>query len=62
MHFSANDSSIKMMMDLVSSANDFCIVFGICDYPGKLTKLVVDVEEPPSRQASLTEASALPGV
>ena len=29
MHFNADDSS-ENMMDL-SSANDFCIVFGICD-------------------------------
>ena len=31
MHFNADDSSVLMMMDLISSANDFCIVVGICE-------------------------------
>ena len=40
MHFSASDSSVKMMMmDLISSANDFCIVFGICDHLGKINEI-----------------------
>ena len=39
MHFNASDSSVKMMMDLMSSANDFCIVFGICDDPGKVNEM-----------------------
>ena len=38
-HFSARGPSIKMIMDLISSANDFCIVFGICDFPGKLNEI-----------------------
>ena len=39
MHFNADDLLVKMMMDLNSSANDFCIVFfGICDYLGKITE------------------------
>ena len=36
MHFSASDPLIKMMIDLISSANDFSIVFGVCDYLGKI--------------------------
>ena len=32
MHFNADDSLVKMMMDLVSSSNDFCIVFGTTKY------------------------------
>ena len=29
-------------MDLISSANDFCIVFGICDYLGKINEIDFD--------------------
>ena len=29
----------KMTVDLLSSANDFCIVFGICDYLGKINEI-----------------------
>ena len=36
MHFSASDPSLKMMMDLISSANYFCIVSRICDFLGKM--------------------------
>ena len=40
MHFDASDPfKQKMMMDLVSSANDVCIVFGICDYLGKVNDI-----------------------
>ena len=39
MHLSASDSSENMMMDLISSANDFCIVFGICDYLGTVNEI-----------------------
>ena len=39
MHFNADDSSVLMMMDLISSANDFCIVVGICDYLGKINEI-----------------------
>ena len=39
MHFNADDSSVRMMRDLISSANDFCIVFGICDYLGKIVEI-----------------------
>ena len=31
MHFDASDTFIKMMMDLISSAKDICMVFAICD-------------------------------
>ena len=30
-HFDASDPSIKMLMDLISPANEFCIVYGMCD-------------------------------
>ena len=39
MRFDADDSSVKMMMDLISSANDFSIIFGICDYLGKIDEI-----------------------
>ena len=39
MHFNADNSHVKMMMDRISSANDFCIVFGICDYLGKINEI-----------------------
>ena len=42
MHFNADDSSVTMVMDLISSANDICIAFGICDYLGKFSE--IDVE------------------
>ena len=42
MHFNADDSSVTMMMDLISPANDLRIVFGICDYLGKFSE--IDVE------------------
>ena len=42
MLFNAGDSSVTMVMDLIRSANDICIAFGICDYPGKLSE--IDVE------------------
>ena len=42
MHLNTNDSSVKLMMDLISSANDICIVFRICDYLGKID--VIDLE------------------
>ena len=32
MHFNADDSLVKMIVDLVSSSNDFCIVFGTTKY------------------------------
>ena len=38
MHFDASGLSFKMMMDLISSANDICILEGICDYLGKINK------------------------
>ena len=31
-NFHADDASENMMTNLISSANDFCIVFGICDH------------------------------
>ena len=42
MHFNADESSVKMMMDLIGSANDLWIAFGICDYLGKFSE--IDVE------------------
>ena len=42
MHFNADDASVKMMMDLTSSANDLCIAFGICDYLGKFSEIGVE--------------------
>ena len=42
MHFNADDASVKMMMDLISSANDICIAFGICDYLGKFSEIGVE--------------------
>ena len=38
-HFNADDSSVKMMMNLISSADDFCIVFGRCDYLEKIKEI-----------------------
>ena len=35
-------SFVKMMMDLISSPSDICIVFGICDYLGKINE--IDIE------------------
>ena len=42
MHFDASDPSIKMMMNLISSASDISIVFGICDYLGKTDEIDLD--------------------
>ena len=67
MHFTASEASKKMLMDLISSANDICILYGICDYLGK-TKMD-DFESRPdsasivltprvSETASLSRASA----
>ena len=39
MHFDASDPLKKKMMDLVSSANDVCIVFGICDHLVKVNHI-----------------------
>ena len=39
MHFSASDLSIKMMMDLISSANDFVVAFGTCDCLGQIYEI-----------------------
>ena len=39
MHFHADDSSVKIMMDLISSASDICIVFGIYDYLRKVNEI-----------------------
>ena len=36
---SAGDSSVKMMIDLISSANDIYILYGICDYLGKINQI-----------------------
>ena len=36
MHFGAGDSSEKMIMDLIRSAKHFCILYGTCDYLGKI--------------------------
>ena len=35
MHFNASEASKKMIMELISSANDICILYGICNYLGK---------------------------
>ena len=45
MHVDAIDPSVTMMMDLISSANNFCIVFGFCDYLGKITRSILKVDE-----------------
>ena len=37
-YFDASAASLKLLMDLTSSANDFCIVFGICSDLGKKKK------------------------
>ena len=42
MHFDASETFIKMMMDLISSAKDKCMVFGICDDLGKINE--IDIE------------------
>ena len=44
MHFSGSDPSFKMIVDLISSANDFCIDFIVCDHLGKIYE--IDVESP----------------
>ena len=33
---------VKMMMRHVRSANDFCLVFGICDYLGKINEIALE--------------------
>ena len=38
MHFDASGPFMKMMMDLISSANAFSIVYGICDYLGEINQ------------------------
>ena len=38
MHFNASEASKKVNMDLINSANDICILNGICDYLGKIKK------------------------
>ena len=39
LHFHADDSSVHMMMDPISSANDICVVFGTCDYLYKMNEI-----------------------
>ena len=39
MHFDAMDPSLMMMMDLIRSANDIRLVFGICVYLGKINEI-----------------------
>ena len=39
MHFDASEPSRKMTMDLISSANDIRILYGMCDYLGKVDKI-----------------------
>ena len=36
MHFNAGAASQKMMMELISSASDICMIYGICDCLGKI--------------------------
>ena len=38
MHFDASEQSKKMMMDLISSVNDTCMLYRICDYLGQIKK------------------------
>ena len=38
MHFDASEASGKMIEDIISSANDICILDGICDHLGKINK------------------------
>ena len=47
MHFSASEASEKVIMHLISSANDRCVLYGICDHLGKRNK-----DELESRQDS----------
>ena len=35
MHFNTSEASKKMIMELISSANDICIIYGICNFLGK---------------------------
>ena len=42
MRIDAMDEPLEMMMDLISAANDISILFGICDYLGKIHE--IDVE------------------
>ena len=36
MHFNAESVSQKMIFELISSVNDICMHYGLCDYLGKL--------------------------
>ena len=35
MHFNAESVSQKMIIELISSVNDICMHYGLCDYLGK---------------------------
>ena len=47
MHLKAGSVSQKMVMDLTSSAHDICVLYGMCDYLGKIKE-----DDPESRQDS----------
>ena len=57
MHFNADDSSVKLMMDLIRSANDFCIVFGTRDYLGKI-RVSENVTQPRPRLYAVETVSS----
>ena len=41
-HLSVSDLTVKMMIDLISSASNFCFVFGICGYLVKISEIGLD--------------------
>ena len=68
MHFNAGYVSEKMIMELISSPDDICILHGICDYLGKISKDDLESRQDSasivltprvSETASLSRASAV---
>ena len=63
LHFGAGSVSQKVIMDLISSANDIGMHQGICYYLGKMNKNSASIVLTPrvSETASLSRASAAEG-
>ena len=57
MHCNTSEASEKMIIDLISSAKNICILHGFCDYLGKINKDDSERLQESRRLACLSRAS-----
>ena len=60
MHFSAGSASQKMIMELMSSASDVCMLYGICAYLERRKRMILEVQKTLRRLFHLRESHKQP--